>query len=150
MGVLAEVLDLAGARMTATQVIDLAGREPVAPTIPLQRRRPDPGGGVGGAKPMSAGASTPSTGWRSGSGGIGANTWRAGLDRILLGVAMADEGERLFEGTVPSTTSTRATSSSPDGWPSSWSASAAATDDLAPLRTIDEGWAKSWPASRTR
>lgn len=29
------------------------------------------------------------------------NTWRFGLDRLLLGVAMADEGERSFAGAVP-------------------------------------------------
>ncbi len=30
-----------------------------------------------------------------------ANTWRAGLDRALLGVTMADERQRLFGGAVP-------------------------------------------------
>ena len=34
-------------------------------------------------------------------GHIEANTWRTGLDRVLLGVAMAEEGERLFAGTLP-------------------------------------------------
>jgi exodeoxyribonuclease V gamma subunit len=33
--------------------------------------------------------------------GIDANTWRSGLDRVLLGVAMADQGERLFGETLP-------------------------------------------------
>ena len=29
------------------------------------------------------------------------NTWRAGLDRVLLGVAMAEEGLQLFGGVLP-------------------------------------------------
>ena len=33
--------------------------------------------------------------------GIEANTWQAGLDRILLGVTMADERQRLFGATLP-------------------------------------------------
>src|SRR5439155_24343439 len=33
--------------------------------------------------------------------GLDANTWRAGLDRLLLGVAMADEGHRLVGGVLP-------------------------------------------------
>src|SRR5581483_11449173 len=32
---------------------------------------------------------------------LDANTWRAGLDRLLLGVAMADEGHRLVGGVLP-------------------------------------------------
>ena len=34
-------------------------------------------------------------------GRIGANTWRSGLDRVLLGVAMAEDGQRLFAETLP-------------------------------------------------
>ena len=30
-----------------------------------------------------------------------ANTWQAGWDRVLVGVAMAEEGQRLFEGVLP-------------------------------------------------
>ena len=33
--------------------------------------------------------------------GIAANTWQAGLDRILLGVTMAEERQRLFGDTLP-------------------------------------------------
>ena len=33
--------------------------------------------------------------------GIDANTWHAGLDRMLLGVTMAEERQRLFGGTLP-------------------------------------------------
>src|SRR6185437_7121264 len=90
MGVLAEVLDLSSARITATEVLDLAGRDPV-------RRR----------FRFSDDDLFRLEEWVSGSfvrwgfdaahrrtfhlAEIGANTWETGLDRILLGVAMADE-----------------------------------------------------------
>ena len=100
MGVLAEVLDLAGARMTATQVIDLAGREPVRRRFrfsddDLTRLEE----WVREAHVRWGFDAEHREAFRL--GGIGANTWRSGLDRILLGVAMADERERLFEGTAP-------------------------------------------------
>ena len=100
MGVLAEVLDLATSRVSATEVLDLAGRDPV-------RRR------------FSFGDEDifRLEEWVEGAGvrwgfdadhrnafqleGIANNTWRSGLDRILLGVAMADERQRLFCDTLP-------------------------------------------------
>ena len=60
-----------------------------------------PGSRSGWTVRSSAGASTPRTALRSGSRRSAANTWRAGLDRILLGVAMADERQRLFGGALP-------------------------------------------------
>ena len=33
--------------------------------------------------------------------GLEVNSWSAGLDRLLLGVAMADDDQRLFAGTLP-------------------------------------------------
>jgi len=100
MGVLAEVLDLSSARLTATEVLDLAGREPV-------RRR----------FRFSDDDLTRLEEWVDGAfvrwgfdaqhrqsfqlEEIGANTWRVGLDRILLGVAMAEERQRLFGSTLP-------------------------------------------------
>ncbi len=100
MGVLAEVLDLAGARMTATQVIDLAGREPVRRRF---RFSDDD------LARMEAWTRASHVSWGFDAehrepfklSGIAANTWRAGLDRALLGVAMADQDERLFGGTLP-------------------------------------------------
>ena len=50
---------------------------------------------------MCAGASTPQHRQAFELGRIEANTWRTGLDRVLLGVAMAEDGERLFAGTLP-------------------------------------------------
>ncbi len=99
MAVLAEVLELSTARLTAAEVLDLAGREPV-------RRRFRFGDedltrlvewveaacvrwGLDAAHRASF--KLPMT----------ANTWRTGVDRILLGVTMADERQRLFHGTLP-------------------------------------------------
>jgi exodeoxyribonuclease V gamma subunit len=94
------LLELATGRITASQVLDLASREPV-------RRRfrfddDDLSRIEGWVAEM---------GVRWGLDGnhrvlwglpdIAANTWSAGLDRLLLGVTMADEKQRLFEGTLP-------------------------------------------------
>jgi exodeoxyribonuclease V gamma subunit len=141
MGVLAEVLDLAGARMTATQVLDLAGREPV------RRRFHFSDDDLSRLEEWVRGAKVR---WgfdaehrdAFGLGGIGANTWRTGLDRLLLGVAMADEQERLFAGTAPL--------DDVDGGDIELAGRLAelverlrqAVDALAGLRTIDE-WSKA-------
>ena len=50
---------------------------------------------------MSGGASTPAHRAPYKLDALDANTWRAGLDRLLLGVAMADEGHRLVGGVLP-------------------------------------------------
>lgn len=100
MGVLAEVLELTTARITATEVLDLAGRDPV-------RRR----------FRFSDDDLFRLEEWVNGSfvrwgfdaahrdmfqlADVGTNTWASGLDRILLGVAMAEEDQRLFGGTLP-------------------------------------------------
>lgn len=100
LGVVAHLLDLTGARLTASQVLDLADREPV-------RRR------FG----FDDDDLTRIQGWIADSGirwgldaahrapykldSLAAGTWRAGLDRVLLGVAMTEEGNRLFEGVLP-------------------------------------------------
>ena len=100
MGVLAEVLDLATARMTVSQVLDLAGREPVRrrfrfadddlARIEQWVRESNVRWGFDARHRQAFEL-----------GRIEANTWRTGLDRVLLGVAMAEEDERLFAGTLP-------------------------------------------------
>jgi exodeoxyribonuclease V gamma subunit len=100
MGVLAEVLDLATARVTATEVLDLAGREPV------RRRFHFSDDDLARMEQWARGAQI-SWGFDAEHrvpfklAGIDANTWRSGLDRVLLGVAMADQDERLFGETLP-------------------------------------------------
>ncbi|MFZ0250776.1 MAG: exodeoxyribonuclease V subunit gamma [Acidimicrobiales bacterium] len=100
MGVLAEVLELSSARITATEVLDLAGRDPVRRRFrfsddDLYRLEEWVDGafvrwGFDAAHRSSFQLE-----------GIAANTWQAGLDRILLGVTMADERQRLFGATLP-------------------------------------------------
>ncbi|HEY0397852.1 MAG TPA: exodeoxyribonuclease V subunit gamma [Acidimicrobiia bacterium] len=100
LGVVAELLALASGRVTAAQVLDLAGREPV------RRRFRLDDDDLGRAEEWVAAA-----GIRWGLDAahrapykldaLDANTWRAGLDRLLLGVAMADEGQRLVGGVLP-------------------------------------------------
>ena len=100
MGVLAEVLELASARITATEVLDLAGRDPVRRRFrfsddDLYRLEEWVNGafvrwGFDAAHRRSFQLE-----------GIAANTWQSGLDRILLGVTMADERQRLFGATLP-------------------------------------------------
>ena len=100
LGVLAELLDLATERLTASQVLDLAGREPV-------RRRfgfDDEGlarldqwvADTGVRWGLDAGHRAPfKLDW------LEANTWRAGLDRVLVGVAMAEDGARMVGSVLP-------------------------------------------------
>ena len=100
MGVLAEVLELSSARITATEVLDLAGRDPV-------RRRFRFGDDdlyrleewVNGAFVRWGFDAAHRSAFQL--EGIAANTWQVGLDRILLGVTMAEERQRLFGSTLP-------------------------------------------------
>ena len=100
LGVVARVLELADERLTASQVLDLADREPV------RRRFGLDDDDVGRIEE-----------WVRASGirwGLDAahrapfsldqlpnGTWRAGLDRLLLGVAMTEDERRLFERVLP-------------------------------------------------
>ncbi len=100
MGVLAEVLELASARITATEVLDLAGREPVRRRFRF---------GDDDLSRLEEWVDEACVRWGFDAAhrssfqleGIGSNTWQSGLDRILLGVAMADEHQRLFQGILP-------------------------------------------------
>jgi exodeoxyribonuclease V gamma subunit len=100
MGVLAEVMELATARITASEVLDLAGRDPV------RRRFGFSDDDLFRLEEWVNGAFVR---WGFDAAhrrtfqlaDIDANTWHAGLDRILLGVAMAEDGQRLFGETLP-------------------------------------------------
>ncbi len=100
LGVVARLLDLAGSRMTATQVLDLASQEPV------RRRFAFDDDDLARLEEWVAAAgvrwgldAAHRAAYRLGP--LAANTWRAGLDRLLLGVTMADERQRLFAGILP-------------------------------------------------
>ena len=101
LAVAAHLLELAGSRVTASQVLDFASREPVARQFGFDQDRDM----LSGVERWLAG-----TGVRWGLDAphrrawklerVEVGTWRAGLDRILLGIAMAED-ERLFGGTLP-------------------------------------------------
>jgi exodeoxyribonuclease V gamma subunit len=100
LGVVSELMALADQRATASQLLDLAARDPVRRRFgfdddDLSRMQDwvaDSGirWGFDGPhrEPFKLGA-------------ISANTWRRGLDRILVGVAMTEEDRRLFGGVLP-------------------------------------------------
>jgi exodeoxyribonuclease V gamma subunit len=100
LSVVAELLDLAIARITATQVLDLAGQEPVRRRFGFDdddlTRLEDWVVGAGVRWGIDADHRAPFKLEQ-----LEANTWRAGLDRMLLGVTMADSGQRRFGGAVP-------------------------------------------------
>src|SRR5829696_7637152 len=100
LGAVAGLLDLADARLTASQVLDLADREPV------RRRFRLDDDDVGRLEEWIA-----ESGIRWGLDAahrapfkladVPAGTWRRGLDRLLLGVTMTEDGERIVDGVLP-------------------------------------------------
>lgn len=100
LSVVSRLLALADSRVTATEVLDLAGCEPV------KRRF---GFDDDDLSRMQEWVVQSRVRWgidaahraRFLLGDLEANTWRSGIDRILLGVAMADERQRVFGGVVP-------------------------------------------------
>ncbi len=100
LGVVSELLTLADARLTASQVLDLVSRDPVRRRFRLDdddlARTQEWVAATGVRWGLDAAHRAPFKLDR-----LDANTWRSGLDRVLLGVAMADEGQRLVGGIVP-------------------------------------------------
>jgi len=100
LGVVAQLVDLADQRLTASQMLDLAGSEPVRRRFRFDddeiARIQDwivDGGirwGLDGAHRAEYQLEQ-----------IQAGTWRNGVQRILLGVAMAESGRELYEGVLP-------------------------------------------------
>jgi exodeoxyribonuclease V gamma subunit len=100
LGVLARLLQLADARMTASEVLDLADREPVRQRFRFTQedmsRLGEWVGGVGARWGFDAQHRA-----RFGLEDVSQGTWAAGLDRLLSGVAMGDEDHRLLYGVLP-------------------------------------------------
>jgi exodeoxyribonuclease V gamma subunit len=96
----AQLLDLADQRLTASQVLSLIDREPV-------RRRF--GFDDDDLARVQNWISQAAIRWGLDAAhrapyhldGLPTGTWRAGLDRVLLGVAMTEDRQRLFEGVLP-------------------------------------------------
>jgi exodeoxyribonuclease V gamma subunit len=100
LGVVARLIELGEERLTASQVLDLADREPV-------RRR----FGLGDDDLARLEEWVRASGIRWGLDAehrapfklqaLRAGTWRAGLDRLLLGVTMTEDEQRLFADVLP-------------------------------------------------
>jgi exodeoxyribonuclease V gamma subunit len=100
LGVVSRVLELATERVTASQVLDLADREPVRRRFRLDdedlTRIEDWVADSGIRWGLDAEHRRPFK-----LDALHANTWRAGLDRVLVGVTMTEDEQRLFADTLP-------------------------------------------------
>ena len=100
LAVVARLLELAGQRLTASQVLDLADREPVRRRFRLDdddvARLEDWVAESGIRWGLDAEHRAP---FRLEQ--LPAGTWRFGLDRLLLGVTMTEDEQRLFAGVLP-------------------------------------------------
>ncbi len=100
LGVVARMLELAGQRLTASQVIDFANREPVRRRFRLDdddiARFEDWVAESGIRWGLDAEHRAPFK-----LSQLPAGTWRAGLDRLLVGVTMNEDERRLFGGVLP-------------------------------------------------
>ena len=100
LGVVARVLELASQRMTASQVLDLADREPVRRRFRLDdddlARLEDWVSESGIRWGLDAEDRAP---FRLSN--LPAGTWRLGLDRLLVGVTMNEDERRLYGGVLP-------------------------------------------------
>jgi exodeoxyribonuclease V gamma subunit len=100
LGVVARLLELAGERLTASQVLDLVDREPVRRRFSLDDEdiaRLEEWVRASGIRwGLDAEHRAPFK-----LEALPSGTWRAGLDRLLLGVTMSEEGQRLFERVLP-------------------------------------------------
>ena len=97
---LSQVLELVDGRITASDVLDLAAREPVRERF---------GFAEDDLGTLESWVDDVAVRWgfdgahrqRHGLPALEAHTWRAGLHRLLLGAAMADEDLRMVDGVVP-------------------------------------------------
>jgi exodeoxyribonuclease V gamma subunit len=100
LGVVAELMALAGERLTASQVLDLADRGPLRRRFGLDDddfgRLQDWIGQAGIRWGIDAAHREPYA-----LAAVNAGTWSTGLDRVLLGVTMTEDGDRLFEQVLP-------------------------------------------------
>jgi exodeoxyribonuclease V gamma subunit len=100
LGVAARLLELADARLTASEVLDLIAMPPVRRRFRLDDDALERAGdwvrraGVRWGLDADARA-------RYGLGGIAQNTWQHGLDRILTGVVMDEEDLRIVGDALP-------------------------------------------------
>jgi exodeoxyribonuclease V gamma subunit len=100
LGVVARLIELAGERLTASQVLDLADREPVRRRFNLDDddigRLEEWVRASGIRWGLDAAHRAPFKLDQLPSG-----TWQTGLDRLLLGVTMSEDDQRLFAKVLP-------------------------------------------------
>jgi exodeoxyribonuclease V gamma subunit len=100
LGVVAALLDLSAARITASEVLDLADREPLRRRFGLSdddlARLQEWIAASGTRWGLDAEHRAP---WRV--DGTDSGTWRFGLDRVLAGVTMTEDERRLLHGILP-------------------------------------------------
>ena len=100
LSLLAALLDLADGRVTASEVLDLAATEPVRRRFRFDDAELDR---------LRAWAVASGVHWgenagrraRFGLGDVRQGTWEVALDRVLLGAAMAEEGQRYVAWALP-------------------------------------------------
>jgi exodeoxyribonuclease V gamma subunit len=100
LGVVSQLLELAGGRLAASEVLDLADRAPVRRRFRFDdddlARLQDWIAQAGIRWGLDPAHREPYKLDR-----IDEGTWRKGLDRLLLGVTMTEDGQRLFDGVLP-------------------------------------------------
>ena len=100
LGVVSALLELAQQRLTASQMLDLADRGPVRRRFGLDdediTRLQDWIAQAGIRWGLDADHRAPFK-----LDTLDSGTWHAGLDRLLLGVTMTEDGQRLFAGVLP-------------------------------------------------
>jgi exodeoxyribonuclease V gamma subunit len=100
LSVVSLLLELAEARLTVSQVLDLVDREPVRRRFGFDdaalQRLEEWVAESGACWGLDAEHRT-----RYGLDEVAAGTWEAALDRLALGVAMAEENARMFGGVLP-------------------------------------------------
>jgi exodeoxyribonuclease V gamma subunit len=95
----ATLVELAGSRLTATQVLDLAGEEAVRARFGFDDDALDRMRGWIAESGVRWGLDGPHR-QRFGLD-LGSNTWHSGLDRVLLGVALSGDDHRYVGGVLP-------------------------------------------------
>lgn len=100
LGALTRLLEMADARVTASDLLDLAGLPPLRAKFGFDDDELSRLGGWAGAAGVRWGLDAA---WRApyGLGKLDYATWASGLDRILLGVAVADDPIILVAGVLP-------------------------------------------------
>ena len=101
LAVLAQVLELAGSRLDASAVLDLCAQPPVARRFCFTADDLDRLAQLVAASGVRWGLDMRDYRKPYGLDHLGQNTWAAGLDRLLLGVTMDEEGNHFIGTALP-------------------------------------------------